>query len=77
MDKLTIFRGTALGTLALLASACARPQAVRDVASASQPLVVNIQRSGSALQLRMAAQRQSFESRAARLNGLVDGPRRG
>ena len=57
----------AVVTCALFVTGCARPQAVRDVASASQPLVISLRQSGADLQQRMNSQRQTFEARAARI----------
>lgn len=51
--------------LAIVMSGCARPAAVRQVATASQPVVLQIQRSGAALQQRFALQREAFDARAA------------
>jgi hypothetical protein len=52
-------------------SACSRPQAVRDVATASQPVVLGIRRSGSEIQTRFQLQREAFAAREVDLQRLT------
>jgi len=56
---------------ACVTAGCARPQAVREVATASQPVVLGIQRSGNHLHQRFQLQREAFAGRAADLERLT------